>query len=64
MSDPWQPQRRFVYLLVIAVAGACALSNIATTTLLYSPAKPWPKNPLAPTIRSSCMAELEWAKHI
>jgi hypothetical protein len=46
MADPWQPQRRFVYLLVIAVAGACALSSIATTTLLYSPARPWPKHPV------------------
>lgn len=38
--------RRFVYLVVIAVAAGAALANILTATVLYSPtpAKPWPKN--------------------
>lgn len=36
--------RRFVYLLVIALAAGNALANILTVTVLYSPAKPWPKN--------------------
>ncbi len=36
--------RRFVYLLVIALAGGNALASILTTTVLYSPAKAWPKN--------------------
>lgn len=35
--------RRFVYLLVIAVAAGAALANILTVTKLYSPAEGWPK---------------------
>jgi len=35
--------RRFTYFLVIAVAAGSALANILTATVLYSPAKPWPK---------------------
>ena len=37
MPDARQRLRRFVYLLVIAVAGAHALASIMTVTLLYSP---------------------------
>jgi hypothetical protein len=36
--------RRFVYALVIAVAAGSGLASILTTTVLYSPAKAWPKN--------------------
>src|SRR6266704_3362502 len=36
--------RRFVYLLVIALAAGNALASVLTTTVLYSPAKAWPKN--------------------
>src|SRR5262245_59174110 len=36
--------RRFFYLLVIAVAAGSGLASILTTTVLYSPAKAWPKN--------------------
>ena len=41
-----QRLRRYVYLLVIAVAAGSALANILTTTVLYSPARPWPKHPV------------------
>src|SRR5262245_7065318 len=53
MSDDSQPVaspadnsrlRRFIYLLVIAVAAGSSLASILTTTVLYSPAKAWPKN--------------------
>src|SRR5262249_8570168 len=52
MSDVPQPDssaassarlRRFVYLLVIALAAGNGLAQILTATVLYSPAKPWPK---------------------
>ncbi len=35
--------RRFVYLLVITLAAGSSLAHILTATVLYSPAKPWPK---------------------
>ena len=41
-----QRLRRYVYLLVIAVAAGSALANILTVTVLYSPARPWPKHPV------------------
>ncbi|HEY3969216.1 MAG TPA: hypothetical protein VGM05_31990 [Planctomycetaceae bacterium] len=44
--DAPQRVRRFVYLLVIGVAAANALASLATTTVLYSPARPWPKHPV------------------
>ena len=46
MSDAWQQQRRFVYLLIISLAAAQALARVTTTTRLYSPAHPWPRNPV------------------
>src|SRR6266853_1056641 len=36
--------RRFVYMLVIALAAGSSLANILTATVLYSPARPWPKH--------------------
>jgi hypothetical protein len=45
-SGQRQGLRRFVYLLVIAVAGANALASIMTVTLLYSPARFWPRHPV------------------
>jgi hypothetical protein len=36
--------RRFVYALVIAVAAGQGLASILTATMLYSPARAWPKN--------------------
>ena len=39
-----QRLRRFVYLLVIALAAGNGLANILTVTVLYSPARPWPKH--------------------
>jgi hypothetical protein len=45
-NDPTKQLRRYVYLLVIAVATGSALASILTTTVLYSPARPWPRHPV------------------
>ncbi|MBS0260635.1 MAG: DUF2029 domain-containing protein [Planctomycetes bacterium] len=47
-SGEGQTIRRFVYLLVIGLAGASAFAQITTTTLQYHPVRnnPWPKHPV------------------
>jgi hypothetical protein len=45
-SDERQRLRQFVYLLVIAIAAANSLAGITTVTVLYSPARPWPRHPV------------------
>jgi hypothetical protein len=38
--------RRWVYLLIIAVAGIQGVAAISTTTLHYSPTRAWPRHPI------------------
>ena len=38
--------RKMVYLLVLALAGTQGFVAITTATVLYSPARPWPKHPI------------------